>query len=1245
MKKVTTIRQNRCDREMNFFVFLCFALFLAMQLLVSGKAQTELVNRVNMALYIVFVPGFFLRLGYRYNSLCRLNSEEYRKKWLLKEAGRYFVYFFLLSFVNEACNVLSGSGLSQKKEAIIAVLADVLSFFCVPSVAAVFLSLTMALLLIWGFENFVHKLSSNKKKMAVVGFFCLLCAFLRSQTESYAFMAALLGSDVQPSVSGIPYFAFFLFGMYLEDKKPGFQGKIAVVTAVATIVSVLLYRTPAQDLCRVIVSFLPAYVLYLMSEGLSELTLRFKHVDFACSVIEPVFGVYAVLMFGLHMKRGIVGDSIPKTLLVAGICILLLYVCIFGFQVCSRLYASLSRFVQQKVKHKTAFYFLVYTAAFSFLLFLTFFEFARTGTSFIINGDGVSQYFPRIIYFSRYIKELFANILRGNFQLPMYDFRIGLGTEITYSLEPLYFIYALFDESHMEFAYNLVTVLRFYLAGVSMSIFCLYFKKDYFSTFLASVVYVICGFALYGGSMHTMFMIPMIMLPLLILSMEEIIRKKRWYLCTIFVAISLFSNYYFLYMNTIAMGVYFLVRFFCQKEKGKKTVKNFFSRAAVICGSYLLGVAMSCIVLVTTFGMYLGSGRTSSAVIKMPSMLFYRAEWLLSCFLTFITTANSPGEWLKLGFLPIALIAVVFLFLRKGRKELKIFSFVVLIFMAFPVFGFIFSGFSTPINRWCYMASFLVAFLVADCYRDMCRMEKREMQICGGVVLLYGFLAFFAKYKSTIFAQIGFVLLVLTFAVLLICQEGYKKVTLAGKKCLMLVLTAVLVFYQGYSLFHMEGRIRGYAPADTALEEVIDTPLAAVEEVGDDSFYRCAVPYLKYYNSNAPFLLDYNSNTNICSTFNGNIMEYLEMMGSTDYSITQLLGMGNRTFLNNLASVKYYATYENPKKPLAYGSEEILKTTVNDKETTVYENKYALPLGYTYEEAVSEEELEQYDVLERQEVLMQKVLLSASEDTGNSDAVISGKTLPILSKEEDGAQLEDHALIAGDGVDTSYTSAEEGSFKLTLYFSGEENAETYLVLKNALLEGDMSEEPIKLTIMSEGSKYTYSFVPDDYRYKTGQKDFVFNLGYHEDAITSCTVIMGREGTIQFDSLEIYSQPMDNLADYTEKLTENVLENIEVGTNEVTGTISLNQEKTLVLSIPYQNGWKAYVDGEETELLQANYMYMALPLEAGDHTIKLTFEIPGVKYALVIMPGAVVVLIVLCFISWLLKKRKKKAAKQ
>ena len=138
-------------------------------------------------------------------------------------------------------------------------------------------------------------------------------------------------------------------------------------------------------------------------------------------------------------------------------------------------------------------------------------------------------------------------------------------------------------------------------------------------------------------------------------------------------------------MSTIGMGIYFLVRFFCQPEKKHRSLKNFIGRGLVISGSYLLGVAMSCIVLVTTFGLYVGSGRSGSAVIKTPSLFYYHAKWLLSCFLCFPTTANSPGDWLKLGYLPIAFLAVVFLFTRKGRKELKIFSVLSVILMALPL--------------------------------------------------------------------------------------------------------------------------------------------------------------------------------------------------------------------------------------------------------------------------------------------------------------------------------------------------------------------------------------------------------------------------------------------------------------------------------------------------------------------------------------------------------------------------------
>lgn len=95
-------------------------------------------------------------------------------------------------------------------------------------------------------------------------------------------------------------------------------------------------------------------------------------------------------------------------------------------------------------------------------------------------------------------------------------------------------------------------------------------------------------------------------------------------------------------------------------------------------------------------------------------------------------------------------------------------------------------------------------------------------------------------------------------------------------------------------------------------------------------------------------------------------------------------------------------------------------------------------------------------------------------------------------------------------------------------------------------------------------------------------------------------------------MELYSQSMENYPDYIEHLTEDVLEDVTVGEDEVTGNISLDEDKYLVLSIPYQKGGIAYVDGEETELLRANYMYMALPLSAGEHSIRLTFAIPGVR---------------------------------
>lgn len=1242
MGKETIVRQNRCDKEMNFLLFGCYSFFMAMQLFIRDSARPELINVINMALYMVFVPGFIFRLGYCCHRMVRTGSGQERRQWVKYTALRYYAYFFLLAFAFEVKSGLLAGGVSRKA-LILSAGADVLSLLSIPAVSAVFFSMALILFFVWIADQKLGKLFQSKKGMALAGAVLLACALLRTDGECYTLVAALVGSLGQQAVPALPYFAFFLLGVWFEKKKPGFQWKLFLVSAGVTAVSLLLYRTPLQDLFRVTASLLPVYLVYAAAEGLSEVTLRFRPAEVVCDKTELIFWCYALVMFALSVMDRFQNIGLKRTLLLVVCGMLGLLAAFLAFWLFSRCYGFLDDYLHNRVRHKTAAYFIIYTAVFSFLLLLVFFDFILRGKTFIILGDGVSQYFPRTIQYSRYIRDMLTGLFSGNFRLPMYDFRNGLGAEVTYSLEPLYSIYALFGEEHMEFAYNLVTVLRFYLAGITSSILCLYFKKDYFSAFMGSVVYVICGFALYGGAMHTMFMIPMIMLPLLILSIEEILRHRRWYLCSIFVAVSLLGNYYFLYMNTIAMGIYFLVCFFCQKEPGERTFRKFVGRGLVISGSYLLGVGMGCMTIFTTFGKYLGSGRKGSVLIKTASLFFYRAEWLLSCFQTFLTTANSPGEWLKLGYLPIAMLAVVILFARKGRKELKLFSVISVIFMMFPVFGFIFSGFSTVINRWCYMASLVVGYTVADTLPDLLRMRRRDKRLCGAVVALYGFLAFFGNYyKNTSAVKIAAVLLLVTFAVVLLCQEEQGWMSLITRKSLLFVLTAAIVFYQGYSIYEIRGRIDQYASTGYTLNKVGNTPLRALEELEDESFYRATVPKLSYNTGNASMLLDYHSTSLISSTYNGYINEYLRMMGNTSYSSMQYLGMNNRLFENDLAAVKYYAAYKKIAFPLPFGFREVLETEVDGKEAHIYENQYALPLGYTYDSAVTQEELEAYNVLERQEVMMQQVMLSDQDlnpalNLEQGEAAVTTEALEITQVTEDGAQLEEHSLVAGRGDEGE---KKKGKYRLTLQFEGRANSETYLVLHGAYLEGDMSEDPIDLTISAGGSSQSYSFEADDYRYNTGQEDFVFNLGYHEEPVTSCRITMKREGEIRFDSLDIYAQPMDNVPAYTAALTESTLENVELGTNTVSGTISADKDKILVLSIPYQKGWKAYVDGEEAEITRANYMYMALPITAGEHTVELTFAIPGVKYALVITPVSVVLLIIICLAAWAAKKRKK-----
>ena len=63
---------------------------------------------------------------------------------------------------------------------------------------------------------------------------------------------------------------------------------------------------------------------------------------------------------------------------------------------------------------------------------------------------------------------------------------------------------------------------------------------------------------------------------------------------------------------------------------------------------------------------------------------------------------------------------------------------------------------------------------------------------------------------------------------------------------------------------------------------------------------------------------------------------------------------------------------------------------------------------------------------------------------------------------------------------------------------------------------------------------------------------------------------------------------------------------------------------------YSKGWKAYVDGKEQAVLQANGMFCGLELDAGEHVVEMHYStpylIPGLIISALCLTGIVIFLI-------------------
>ncbi len=820
-----------------------------------------------------------------------------------------------------------------------------------------------------------------------------------------------------------------------------------------------------------------------------------------------------------------------------------------------------------------------YTLLFALTALLVFCWYIITGRTFVWHVDGLPQHLNALIFYGEHLRSILRTIfVDHSLNLPSFSFSIGEGGDILTTLHyyavgsPLCLFAVFFNANNMYVLYGIIVILRLYLAGLSFIYLCLTFNiRNRISILTGCTAYVFSYFAIYNSARHYFFLLPLIFLPLIIAGIEKIIKSEHPNTLIFSVFLSAISHFYFFYMMVLIAVIYTAIRLICLYGRNIKAYFNPLIRTLI---ASIVGLLCSGVVFIPEAYAFLSDGRNSSI---NAIHLAYPTQFYLDLPRVLLTPVER--YWLCLCLTPVAILSVPYLYKCKNySKTLKALVAVCGAFCIIPFFGQLFNGMSYMANRWCFAISLLTSFTVSQIMDKMGndRPFFRKTALISPVVIT--FLCFITGTILVTGVIPQLILLIVFTSILAFIPNKYLKED--NRLRFILLFTVISVTVSSF-LLNMAGEVPYVAEARRPSEiydHMNDEGLIAQKLLSEDnSFYR--------YSGNSN---NYNSalNRNISSPnyywtlTNPYCIRFNDELNLLYYDIHKYPDFDDRTILTDISSVNYYIV---PKDygVIPYGY--YLTNNSHYANYDIYRNQDPLSISFSTSCVIDESAWAELNSAQREEALLYAAVIPDSD---------------VHPQNDDELQLTSQVL---------QYELEENENGLSLYFSSVSNAETHLTIEGLHFTGD--DDTALIIRTSNGIVKILEFYEDGYEYYNGRRDFTINLGYYENPIDWVDIFYVDSGIYEYDSLRIECIPMDNTFNAIEALREDTLENVEFGTDMITGDINLSEEKILVFTIPYSEGWTATVDGENCPLIRTDIKYMGLDLTPGHHDIVLTYKTP------------------------------------
>ncbi len=338
------------------------------------------------------------------------------------------------------------------------------------------------------------------------------------------------------------------------------------------------------------------------------------------------------------------------------------------------------------------------------------------------------------------------------------------------------------------------------------------------------------------------------------------------------------------------------------------------------------------------------------------------------------------------------------------------------------------------------------------------------------------------------------------------------------------------------------------------------------------------------------------------SLYNEAVADFYRDLGINCENDFRYAGTDARYILSNLLGAGYLLSENCAYRQYGYEPEEIW-----EGQGVLLRNCREPMTAYTYEKYLTREDWLSLSFAERQYALLQAAVIDG------------GDTLPKEMPERcETAGLDRNALwlsyrmeSGGEGVICggnawTVTDCRNG---VRIMFEQDTDAELYVVFTGLRYQGDASVCSMVISA-DENHQSQLTYLDETNPIYTGKHDFVCNVGYLESGAQCLAVAFDREGIYTYDSLSIVACPLGEVDGYLDALCVEKPEELHFAANRIQVGITVMGNRILCLPVSYSDGWKACVDGEETQVLRVNDMMIGIALSEGEHRVELRYRTPG-----------------------------------